>query len=213
MKASYCIYFGEKSFLIVNELDKKLDVVKQNPGSLTYHKPSSETIDEAIRAMESDAVSSVVIVAENTHEALDLFSTKFAIIQAGGGLVENDKGEFLFIFRRGKWDLPKGKLDEGETISECALREVEEETGLTNITLNDHLCNTYHVYHERGKFVLKESVWYNMSCFSGQILTPQTEEDISEIKWLLPAEWPSIYENTFPSIKDVLHASGKLNLQ
>jgi 8-oxo-dGTP pyrophosphatase MutT (NUDIX family) len=210
MKASYRIYFGEKPLLIINETDPYIDAVKHNPGTLTFYKPTMEGIGEAIRAIEKDEINDVIIITENTNQALDEFSSKFTIIQAGGGLVENDKGEFLFIFRRGKWDLPKGKLDEGETIADCALREVEEETGLTNITLLDHLCNTYHVYPEKGKVILKESVWYKMTCASGQLLTPQTEEDILEIRWLTPAAWSTIYDNTFPSIKDVLLASGKL---
>src|SRR5215510_275068 len=98
-------------------------------------------------------------------------------IIAAGGLVVNDRDELLMIFRRGKWDLPKGKLDKGESLKDCAIREVEEETGLKNITLGPPLIITYHTYHEGARFILKESHWYKMSVSGQQNLVPQTEED------------------------------------
>lgn len=210
MKASYCIYFDEKPYLIVNAADERFEDIKKRPGTMVMKQATREAIAKSIMALDDNSLEAVLVYADNANETLDLFASHFTMIQAAGGLVVNDKEEYLFIFRRGKWDLPKGKLDDGETIAECALREVEEETGLRDITLCEHLCNTYHVYHEKGKFILKESVWYDMTCRSGQILTPQTEEDIFEIKWLTPALWNSILDNTFPSIKDVLKASGKM---
>src|SRR4249919_1544763 len=90
------------------------------------------------------------------------------IIKAGGGLVKNEKKEILFMFRRGKWDLPKGKLDPGESIEECAVREVVEETGLKKVELKHFLVTTYHTYTENGKHILKESHWYNMLSDSKQ---------------------------------------------
>src|SRR5215218_6550882 len=105
-------------------------------------------------------------------------------IIAAGGIVENENGEILFQFRRGVWDLPKGKLDDGESLEECAVREVEEETGLKKVELEEFLLATYHTYHENGKQVLKESHWYKMRADGRQELTPQTSEDISEVKWV-----------------------------
>jgi len=101
------------------------------------------------------------------------------LIRAGGGLVENEKGEVLFMFRRGKWDLPKGKLDPGETLESCALREVKEETGVSQLELIQFLLVTEHEYEERGLFILKETHWYRMKTTSHESLIPQTEEDIS----------------------------------
>ena len=128
----------------------------------------------------------------------------FQIIRAGGGVVFNDKGEALFIFRRGKWDLPKGKLDDGETIEQCALREVEEETGLKGVILKDFIMTTYHTYVEDGKQVLKESHWYRMEAKGKQTLTPQAEEDITEIRWVKRADWSELMKNGFPMIKKLL---------
>jgi ADP-ribose pyrophosphatase YjhB (NUDIX family) len=129
-------------------------------------------------------------------------------IQAGGGLVLNEKGEVLFIFRRGKWDLPKGKLDPGETLEACALREVEEETGVDELKLIRFLLITEHEYEERGSVILKETHWYLMKTNSDQALVPQTEEDISELRWIGPANFRFIQRNTYPTILEVLKAGG-----
>jgi len=210
MKASYCIYFDEKPFLIIPVVDEETRLLEAVPTTDVINGLDENAISDAINRLEQIPSGAVIVYTEHTEKAFNILKKHFSLIQAGGGLVVNEKEEYLFIFRRGKWDLPKGKLDEGESIAECALREVEEETGLQQITLLDHLCNTYYVYRERGKFILKESVWFDMLCKSGQSLTPQLEEDILEIRWLTPADWHSIYDNTFPSIKDVLKASGKL---
>lgn len=212
MKASYCIYFNEKPYLILNVAEDRFSTLKNQDGTLVLLRPENAAIADSIRQLDNNEVNAVMVFANNANKALDTFSSHFTMIQAGGGMVANEKAEYLFIFRRGKWDLPKGKLDEGETIADCALREVMEETGLKQVNMGDHLCNTYHVYHEKGKFILKESVWYQMQCDSKQALTPQTEEDIMEIKWLAPEAWGSIMNDTFPSIKEVLKASGKLKL-
>ncbi|MEP7279651.1 MAG: NUDIX domain-containing protein, partial [Bacteroidota bacterium] len=116
------------------------------------------------------------------------------------------------IFRRGKWDLPKGKLDKGETLDQCALREVSEETGLQNIQLQEFLMATYHTYHENGHFILKESHWYNMTTSDKQKLVPQTAEEISEARWVQPSAINELLNNTFPSVQDVLVAAGKTTL-
>ena len=125
-------------------------------------------------------------------------------IKAGGGLVLNDTGKLLMIYRRGKWDLPKGKLDKSEKLEDCAVREVEEETGLQKVKLLSPLTITYHTYHEGARFVLKESHWYSMKVSGEQKLVPQTEEDIHEIKWVNADKLPDYMENSFPSVADVL---------
>ena len=101
--------------------------------------------------------------------------------------------------------MPKGKLDKGETLEECAIREVEEETGLQNVKLTSPLAITYHTYHEGTRFILKESHWYNMKVSGKQVLIPQTAEDIHEIKWVKKEDLKEYLDNAFPSIKDVLN--------
>lgn len=127
-------------------------------------------------------------------------------IIAGGGLVLNDKGELLMIFRRGKWDLPKGKLDEGETIEQCALREVMEETGLETVERGELIDIGYHEYFDPWlkEDVIKETHWFAMRARGEQPLTPQTEEDITEIKWVSGAELEICLQNSYANVVEVI---------
>ncbi len=136
-----------------------------------------------------------------------LFSTflnLFPVIEAAGGIVKNKSDEILFIFRRGKWDLPKGKRDEGETITECALREVQEECGLQTIRMNREIIPTYHLYYLKQNLVLKKTVWFEMFLIGDETPLPQAEEDITDIKWFNKNNLNVIYLNTFPLITDLL---------
>jgi 8-oxo-dGTP pyrophosphatase MutT (NUDIX family) len=126
------------------------------------------------------------------------------IIYAAGGVVRNGEGDYLFIHRLGKWDLPKGKVDEGEKMREAAVREVEEECGIKVDYLGDKIQTTYHTYIMRGKFVLKQTKWYDMGVNKIPELTPQTEEDITEAVWLNKKDLKKVRENTYPLILDIL---------
>jgi ADP-ribose pyrophosphatase YjhB (NUDIX family) len=127
-------------------------------------------------------------------------------IIAAGGLVTNKKGELLMIFRRGKWDLPKGKLDEGETIAECALREVGEETGVWQLQLGPLLGITYHEYFDTyvQQDVIKESHWYLMPTTGDETLVPQTEEDIEQIIWADENQINECLHNTYKNITEII---------
>ena len=136
------------------------------------------------------------------------FIKNYTMIAAAGGAVINDEGRILLIFRRGKWDLPKGKLEEGELIEDCAEREVKEETGLSDIKLEKFLLTTYHTYTEKGKSILKDTHWYLFRAHGIQDINPQTEEGIMEIEWIYPSELPEYTNNTYELIRDVLRAAG-----
>ncbi len=127
-------------------------------------------------------------------------------IVAAGGLVTNDNNELLMIFRRGKWDLPKGKLDEGESIAQCALREVTEETGISNLDLGDFLGVTYHEYFDKyvEANVIKETHWYAMKAIGNEVPVPQTEEDIEEIIWADNAAVQECLQNSYANIEEII---------
>lgn len=198
------IYFGEKPLFLCDEVDKSIEPYLHHDDAVFIDELDLHTIKTMIHEMQLEKVHAGVFFHPDLEALKKAFYKKFTIIQAGGGLVANEKGEILLIHRRGKWDLPKGKLDEGETLEACALREVEEETGLKNVKLKKPLLITYHTYHEGSRFILKESYWYSMTVKGKQSLVPQTEEDIVETRWVLPADIPGYLPEAFPSVRDVL---------
>ncbi len=128
------------------------------------------------------------------------------IIIAAGGLVTNEKNELLMIFRRGFWDLPKGKLDAGETIEHCAVREVEEETGVNDVKLAGLIGKTYHEYFDKwiGEDVMKETWWYEMAVKGNPALVPQTEEDIEQIVWAKEIDLKKYLADSYPNIVEII---------
>ena len=137
------------------------------------------------------------------------FQNKYTVVQAAGGIVRDELERILFIYRRGKWDLPKGKLDEGETISECAKREVEEECGINVSEVLELANTTYHLYEERGHKILKETFWFDMKASNKQKLIPQLEEDITSIKWVPANDLQKVLSDTYPLIVDIISANQK----
>ncbi len=127
-------------------------------------------------------------------------------IIAAGGLVTNEKNELLMIFRRGFWDLPKGKLDEGETIETCAVREVQEETGIVDLESGNLIGITYHEYFDKylQKDIIKETHWFAMKVKEEPKLIPQKEEGIEEIKWVNKNELEKYLQESYPNIREIV---------
>jgi len=131
------------------------------------------------------------------------FLKNFKVIEAAGGVVRNNENETLFIYRLGKWDLPKGKIEKGELKKEAAIREVEEECGVFDLKLGDFIIKTYHIYEYKNEQILKISHWYKMKS-STKLLKPQIEEDITEVVWKNKEQIQLALNNTYPNIKLLL---------
>lgn len=141
------------------------------------------------------------LFAENLENAWTQFRSALKVKSAAGGKVFNAKGEVLFINRLGKWDLPKGHLEKGETREEGAIREVEEECGISGLKITAPLSTTYHIFRRKGTLILKETFWFEMSTdFKGQ-LTPQIEEDITEVRFLNAEGISVAMQNTYQNIR------------
>lgn len=157
----------------------------------------------------------IILQSENLPQLWKDFKSHYNYIKAGGGLVLNQFGKILLIFRRGAWDLPKGKQDPGETLAETAIREVREETGLKDLHLIEKLGNGYHCYLMSKQRTLKRTRWYLMETNQPDSLDLQREEGIMDAAWFDPHKIPDLQMPMFNNIRDVVsqyvkdHASGK----
>lgn len=197
MAQKYNIYINQKSLFIGNSIPKGLS---------DYQLVDVEAFDflTFYKSILKSKVDVYFMQTDDVKQAYKTVKSTLKIIEAAGGFVQNEDEKYLFIKRNGKWDLPKGKLEVGEKKKDAAVREVEEECGITIKKIGKKLCKTYHVYELKGKLVLKVSHWYKMEAKANQKLVPQLEEGITEVKWFTKKDWSIVRANTYPSILDVL---------
>ena len=200
------IYFDDKPLFLCDDVDATLQPYVHHDDAVFIDELNLHTIKSMIHEMEKPSVHAGVFFHKDLAELKAGFFKKFTIVKAGGGFVQNQENEVLMMFRRGKWDLPKGKLDKKETIEECAVRETKEETGLKNVELIAPLLTTYHTYHEGTRSVLKETKWFRMKTNGDQQLIPQASEQISKLEWVGKNHLEKYLKNSFSSVKDVLEA-------
>jgi len=204
------IYFNNKPLILCTEITEEISLYLQRDESLFKDQFDPDTVKTVLHEIHLPAIKSAVILHNNPDEILNAVKTQFTFIQAAGGLVHTNENDCLLIFRKGKWDLPKGKLDEGESLEACSIREVQEETGITTIELEKPLCVTYHTYSQAGEPYLKESHWYLMKTGLKEVLTPQAEEDIEKCEWVAIDNLAPYLENMHASVIDVLKAGIKV---
>lgn len=153
----------------------------------------------------NDKMSLIVLATGRFNEAISAFKDLFHEVKAAGGIVRRENGDYLFIKRHGLWDLPKGKLNKGESPESGALREVSEETGLHSLKIDSVSESTYHIYTDKkGSFILKETYWFEMLYPGNEVPVPQYEEDITEVRWFAVSDLHIAIENTYPSLRELL---------
>lgn len=191
----YKVFFND-SFLIFTN--------KENGHILGLHSFQFQSLNQVekwlLEAESSLEPINLICICSNPKEVWVNTIEKLKIIEAAGGLIQNNKNEYLLIFRRGKWDLPKGKIDKGELKEQAAIREVREETGIKSIEIISSLSTTYHVYRLKNKLVLKKTFWFLMHHDGNDKLYPQGEEDIEKALWLPQNEIQKLMPNMFGSI-------------
>ncbi|MDN3669894.1 NUDIX hydrolase [Echinicola jeungdonensis] len=192
--------------------DKSFECIYDNPEDLPayvdFHddvliiQPSHDIIIKLLyllRTRKLKDLDSITIVSEDIKGLKKFIKSRFSIVKAAGGVVTKGN-KVLFIHRIGKWDLPKGKFDKGETSTECAVREVEEECSV-KVKLGGRICKTWHTYTRNRKSILKKTYWYVMECLDDSMMEPQKEEGIEDIKWLSHQEAKIALVNSYPSMR------------
>jgi len=207
------IYFNNKPLFITTEITKELEEYLHHEDTVFIDEFNVHTVKAMIHEMGLSKIHAGVFLHDDVDGVLKAFKKKLVLVKAAGGLVHTEDNDLLLIFRRGKWDLPKGKLDENEEIEACAVREVKEETGLIMVQIEQPLCITYHTYHQDGKHILKESHWFLMKAEKQAGLLPQLEEDIDKAEWIAIDHLAPYMENTHASILDVMNAGVKMLYQ
>ena len=158
-------------------------------------------IKSIINDLFQKKLSGIYLICDHLENDWKQFQSLFKIQKAAGGKVLNIENEVLFIYRLNKWDLPKGKLEKGESIEQCAIREVEEECGISNLTIQNPLETTYHIFEKKDKTILKITYWFLMrTSFTGE-LVPQSEEGIKKVIFKNEAAVNKALQNTYGNIK------------
>ena len=199
---NHTVYFADKSVIFTSDAlgGECYAVVPADPADLSRAKVT--------KILESH--NCVAVVSADPDAAFRSFAADFTQIEAAGGVVVNDRGEWLMMRRNGRWDLPKGHLECGERIEECAAREVEEETGVAARVVRP-LCETLHAYYfpKTARWELKRTHWYELHAPGCAGLTPQTEEGIDSAVWCAPREVADNLRDAFPTIRCVAAAMGR----
>lgn len=198
------LFFGDKPVYLCDEKDAQIEELLHHPDTIFTDELSSHAIHAMLHEIKKESFHAGVILHDDIVELKKKFFHHFTCVEAAGGIVLNEQRDLLMIFRRGKWDLPKGKLDAGEDPAAGALRETEEETAVTGLTLRKKIGETYHAYDEFGKHVMKTTHWYFFTCTGRPSLQPQTNEDITEAKWVASSAIAEPMANTYASIREIL---------
>ena len=196
--SQYIVYYLDRSLLITDE-----SFITKNDDNKFW---LPEDITKFLFDFELDhKKKQAIFKTKAVEDAWTILVKSYQLIEAAGGIVRNPKNEILAIYRMGKWDLPKGKMEKGENPEETAYREISEECGISGHKIIEKICNTYHTYRIGKKKILKKTHWYAFTIDKVPELIPQTIENIEEAKWINPRELGKLLENSYQSIQQVLN--------
>lgn len=193
MGQKYEVFVGDFHLKLMKNQEEK----PTNSQSVSTHESALQLLD---KAFHNELNGKYLYFVQDCEAALELLLKSYKHIEAAGGIVSNENHEYLAIKRLGVWDLPKGKIESGEAVAEAAVREVEEECGVTNLNLQRFISRTFHGYIMKGKKILKTTHWFEMSTEFQSELTPQLEEDITEVEWMTKQDFRDNLEASYPTI-------------
>lgn len=201
----YKVFFNDRKLFLTDDFTRLF----QEKYGLFYKFREKEDLQELIDFYRKlTRIDSLYVFHSDLEELRAVFQECFIPLYAAGGLVKNQNNEYLLIFRHGKWDLPKGKLDKNENFEEAALREVEEECGISALDIVNPLLSTYHTYDYKEGIALKKTRWFEM-CYDGhEKLSPQKEEGIEEVRWISRSDLGNYLDKSFPAVRDVFIYAG-----
>lgn len=206
----YKININENTLILMSPEELPPDSSKEFDLVTPYTGKSKMLLSYIDMLEKTSRIKTLAVHYPDVKYLKQVFESLFTVVRASGGLVENEKAEILMIFRRGHWDLPKGKIDLGERKKQAALREVQEETGISSIEMGKRIITTRHSFRlKNNRRALKKTFWYAMKA-NKQNLVPQTMEDITEAKWVNPRKFITRDLPIYNNIIDVLNASGHL---
>jgi 8-oxo-dGTP pyrophosphatase MutT (NUDIX family) len=189
----YKVFVNDKPLFLTNQIFKETD----------FQLFLLESVDfkQLIVKYFQNKIQEAYLYHPDEKEIMKVLKTKIPVNKAGGGLVYNKNGEVLFIFRNGKWDLPKGGTNKGEEMVETAMREVEEETGVNGLSISKKLQKTYHIFKRNGVYKLKITHWFEMHCTYDGIPVGQADEGIEKVEWKNPTQIQEALKNSYENIK------------
>jgi 8-oxo-dGTP pyrophosphatase MutT (NUDIX family) len=197
----YKVFFNERIVLLTDDFIRNF----QTRYGLFYKYRNVAELSELLDFYwKLKQVDTLFIFHQDIDQLRERFKSCFQMVYAAGGVVKNSEDEYLIMKRRGKWDLPKGKINKNETIEKAAVREVTEETGLFGVNIVTPMLSTYHCYYIDSKPVLKRTAWFEMSYDGYDDPIPEIEEDITEIRWVKKKDLKKYMDNTYLAIIDVL---------
>jgi 8-oxo-dGTP pyrophosphatase MutT (NUDIX family) len=189
----YKVFVNDKPFFLTNQIVKETD--------FQLFLLESTDIEQLVIKMFNNKIKKCYLYYPDEKVIFKKLKEKIPVQRAGGGFVYNKNGDVLFIFRNGKWDLPKGGKEKGEKMSHTALREVEEETGVNKLVVTKKLQKTYHIFKRNGKYKLKITQWFEMTSDFDGIALGQAEEGIEKVAWLNPEQVKEALHNSYENIK------------
>ena len=202
----YKVFFNDSTIHVGSEINKSLN----NNTPEKFNSGDYNAVNQIISQIESTKIASdFFILNRQDNSGWSRFRSQFVEVPAAGGLVKNAGRSLLFIKRLGVWDLPKGKIEKKETPEKAAIREVEEECGLSGLKIVRQLDSTFHIYRSSylpfpKNLVLKETKWFLMVYSGNEVPVPQVEEDIEQAAWFAPEDLNQVYSNTYFSLRDFL---------
>ena len=189
----YKVFVNDRPLFLTNEIFKETD----------FQLFLLESVDfkHLIVKMFQNKIHKAYLYYPDEKEIMKVLKTKIPVNKAGGGLVYNKNGDVLFIFRNGKWDLPKGGTEKGEDIEQTSMREVEEETGVNGLKIIKKLQKTYHIFKRNGVYKLKITHWFEMQTDFEGIPEGQIDEGIDKVEWKNPTQIQEALKNSYENIK------------